>query len=144
MNKVNLKVMIPKGTSCDGCVFDRGWSAVDPYYSGSVCGLFGGDNDRGNKVRACRDMSIEDGKMISPNKPSWNDAPKWANWLCLDPDGWWAFYRDKPKQLETSFVIDWDNVDFDSLDDNYSSYFAREDIDFFLNQWKDSLEQREV
>lgn len=30
-------------------------------------------------------------------KPSWNNAPEWAQWLAMDADGGWVFYRDKPR-----------------------------------------------
>lgn len=29
-------------------------------------------------------------------KPSWNEAPKKANWLCMDGDGYWLWFKDKP------------------------------------------------
>lgn len=30
-------------------------------------------------------------------KPSWKDAPQWANWLARDSDGRWYWYEDKPE-----------------------------------------------
>lgn len=29
-------------------------------------------------------------------KPSWNDAPEWANYLAMDADGQWYWYSGKP------------------------------------------------
>lgn len=29
-------------------------------------------------------------------KPSWDDAPEWANWLAMDGDGRWVWYDNKP------------------------------------------------
>lgn len=29
-------------------------------------------------------------------KPSWDDAPEWANWLAVDGDGCWYWYEEKP------------------------------------------------
>jgi hypothetical protein len=29
-------------------------------------------------------------------KPSWDDAPEWAQWLAQDRDGQWFWFRDKP------------------------------------------------
>lgn len=34
--------------------------------------------------------------MINLNKPSWDDAPEWANWLAMDSDGAWYWYEKKP------------------------------------------------
>jgi len=30
------------------------------------------------------------------SKPSWNDAPQWANWLAMDSDEGWYWYEDEP------------------------------------------------
>ena len=29
-------------------------------------------------------------------KPDWKDAPKWAQWLAMDKNGGWFWYRVKP------------------------------------------------
>jgi len=29
-------------------------------------------------------------------KPSWDDAPSWAQWLALDGDGEWYWYEVEP------------------------------------------------
>jgi len=29
-------------------------------------------------------------------KPSWNDAPEWANYLAMDSDGSWWWLNNKP------------------------------------------------
>ena len=29
-------------------------------------------------------------------KPSWNDAPEWANYLAMDSDGSWWWYAEEP------------------------------------------------
>ncbi len=29
-------------------------------------------------------------------KPSWKDAPEWANYLARDLDGTWVWFEDKP------------------------------------------------
>lgn len=31
------------------------------------------------------------------NKPSWNDAPEWANWMAQSPRGHWEFFSAKPR-----------------------------------------------
>ena len=30
------------------------------------------------------------------NKPSWDDAPEWANYLAIDESGVWYWYSDAP------------------------------------------------
>lgn len=30
------------------------------------------------------------------NKPSWDDAPEWANWLAMDENGEWWWFEYKP------------------------------------------------
>jgi len=30
-------------------------------------------------------------------KPNWNDAPEWANWLALNDIEKWTWFEDKPK-----------------------------------------------
>lgn len=30
-------------------------------------------------------------------KPSWSDAPEWAQWLAMDDDGTWYWFEDEPK-----------------------------------------------
>lgn len=32
----------------------------------------------------------------SGTKPSWDDAPKWANWLAQDESGQWWWYEYEP------------------------------------------------
>ena len=27
------------------------------------------------------------------SKPSWKDAPEWANWLARNDDGWWFWHE---------------------------------------------------
>lgn len=36
------------------------------------------------------------------NKPSWESAPDWANWLAMDGDGTWFWYENKPHVMEES------------------------------------------
>ena len=33
---------------------------------------------------------------MSDNKPNWDDAPDWAEWLAQDADGEWAWFREPP------------------------------------------------
>jgi hypothetical protein len=39
------------------------------------------------------------------NKPSWSDAPKWANYLAMDGDGRWYWYEREPHWDDDKF--DW-------------------------------------
>ena len=35
-------------------------------------------------------------ETLVPWKPSWEDAPEWANWLAQDHNGHWYWYKKKP------------------------------------------------
>lgn len=38
------------------------------------------------------------------NKPKWEDAPEWAEYLAMDSDGVWIWYKYKPSpSTEDSF-----------------------------------------
>lgn len=39
------------------------------------------------------------------NKPNWEDAPLWANWLALDSNGAWWWYQDKPQFSAGLWVV---------------------------------------
>ena len=43
-------------------------------------------------IRTRQDLSLES----LDGKPSWDDAPEWAEWLAQDEDGRWFFYGVKP------------------------------------------------
>lgn len=51
-------------------------------------------------------------------KPSWDNAPEWANWLAMDGDGWWFWYA-----LEPSYDHD-DDVWFCDDDDDQEPEIA--------------------
>lgn len=34
--------------------------------------------------------------MSDENKPNWNDAPEWANYLAQDKTGRWWWFKDEP------------------------------------------------
>lgn len=34
------------------------------------------------------------------SKPSWKDAPGWANWLAMDEDGTWFWYEAEPGMVK--------------------------------------------
>ena len=39
-------------------------------------------------------------------KPSWNDAPEWAQWLAMDENESWYWYELKPKLFNLVFDDD--------------------------------------
>ena len=38
-------------------------------------------------------------------KPDWKDAPEWANWLAIDSNGMWYWYKDKPDLVDNDTWI---------------------------------------
>lgn len=36
------------------------------------------------------------------NKPSWDSAPEWANYLAMDEDGTWWWYQNEPVPISDS------------------------------------------
>ena len=63
-------------------------------------------------------------------KPSWGEAPEWANWLAMDEDGSWGWFEAEPE------VSDY----FDMWDSEYTylpagKYYGDDD-------WTESLERR--
>ncbi len=37
-------------------------------------------------------------------KPSWDDAPEWAQWLAMDAYGEWYWYEEKPEDGDTVWI----------------------------------------
>jgi len=67
------------------------------------------------------------------NKPSWDDAPEAAKWLCQDADGMWAFSSGDHSPV------------------NYTTYWRNKDAGFWFKNrrkdkpnpnWRDTLERR--
>ncbi|QDB73838.1 hypothetical protein KE335_gp07 [Aeromonas phage 2_D05] len=65
------------------------------------------------------------------NKPSWKDAPEWAQWMAQDEDGEWWFFSGKPKAQ---------SVSFDERDSGISADYAKKGET--LGDWRDTLEKR--
>ena len=42
--------------------------------------------------------------MMNDNKPSWHDAPDWAEWLAQDQSGSWWWYDKKPVSGGSMFL----------------------------------------
>jgi len=55
------------------------------------------------------------------SKPSWEDAPEWANWLALDDFGEWWLFENKPS---FNSGVRW--VDFAGGAKKWSSCFSSE------------------
>lgn len=65
------------------------------------------------------------------NKPSWEDAPEWVDWLAQDKSGAWWFFRCHPKAMSEG----WDS---DSSAYHHSSWVDGK----VLGDWRDTLEKR--
>ena len=63
-------------------------------------------------------------------KPSWDDAPEWAQWLAMDSGGDWYWYENLPTLL--NYI--WSNVGDD--DSRYEVAFR------VIQHWRNSLEER--
>jgi len=61
-------------------------------------------------------------------KPSWKDAPEWANYLAMDEDGIWFWYAERPY----AGCRTWDS---NSIKEEVNALIERLD-------WQDTLEQR--
>lgn len=58
-------------------------------------------------------------------KPDWKGAPKWANWLAMDKNGEWYWYKNKPEAEARRWCSD----------TTYERIYA-------LPGWQDTLEER--
>ena len=67
-------------------------------------------------------------KVVKPYKPSWDEAPKWANYLAMDASGVWNWYENLPIKMESAFVPHGGK----SVADVYSCY------------WENSLEGKRI
>lgn len=71
---------------------------------------------------------------MQPNKPSWQDAPEWANYLAQDAEGSWYWYDECPRPR--------DYEGGESMWDNNGSEFKRASWSAVKGDWRDTLEQR--
>jgi hypothetical protein len=64
------------------------------------------------------------------SKPSWEDAPVWAQWSAQEESGFWRWYEVKPDMIE------WLGL--------WSSDGMEKDADYYSNptNWMNSLERR--
>ena len=64
------------------------------------------------------------------NKPSWDDAPEWANWIAQDYNGEWYFFEDKPPiKCDVAFA--------NSVDD-MCLFASKGEV---IGRWQDTLEE---
>ncbi len=76
---------------------------------------------------------------VMNGKPSWDDAPVWANWLAMDFNGIWCWYESEPA-MSLSINGIWVTKDSDifetaSYPDNMSELLS-------LPEWRLTLERR--
>lgn len=67
------------------------------------------------------------------SKPSWDDAPEWAQFLAQDEGGEWYWYEHKPQMMHARFDIDY------SVKGREKSRAAKARI---IKNWSESLEAR--
>jgi hypothetical protein len=69
--------------------------------------------------------------MLRANKPSWENAPDWANFVAMDSDGIWWWYGGRPEKLKDI----WQASSINEM---------AEPIDGILGgaDWEESLEER--
>lgn len=94
----------------------------------------GDDKSWGGQVFLCKDPFSKFTKdqwlarrAELQNKPTWADAPEWAEWLAQDSDGVWWFHRCEPK---TALLV-WRGTDRHYANDGE-----------VLGDWRDTLERR--
>ncbi|HDT6076335.1 TPA: hypothetical protein QHC28_000898 [Aeromonas veronii bv. veronii] len=70
------------------------------------------------------------------NKPSWDDAPGWANWLCQRDDGMWFWCVEEPRVSESGW---------ETRHEARAAYPSGDQIpEYVLGDWRDTLERRPV
>lgn len=67
-------------------------------------------------------------------KPSWQNAPEWANWLAMDEDSGWYWYEYVPLKMDVDGEYFWGPTTESFA---YAGFGSADDIYF-----ADSIEQR--
>lgn len=65
-------------------------------------------------------------------KPSWDDAPPWANYLAMDSDGSWYWYENEP-------VTSYGGWNVRGKHDQYTNRYISAHATM---TWQDSMERR--
>lgn len=76
----------------------------------------------------CTRAEFEARKAERQGKPSWDDAPKWAQWLAQDLSGAWFFYKTKPGVIPGIWLG--------------GRVSHRQEIGEVIGDWHNTLEQR--
>lgn len=76
----------------------------------------------------CTRAEFESRKAERQGKPSWDDAPKWAQWLAQDLSGAWFFYKTKPDVIPGIWFG--------------GSVSHKQEIGEVIGDWHNTLEQR--
>jgi len=74
-------------------------------------------------------------KAERQKKPSWKDAPDWAQWLAQDCSGQWRFHTAKPQLIPSSFIAP---ESFHAV----AGRSIRSTSGEVIGDWRDTLEQR--
>jgi hypothetical protein len=66
------------------------------------------------------------------NKPKWDEAPEWAEWLAQDYDGLWVFYEHPVETYHNEWLEQ----------DGFDGKIGRREKGEVLGDWRDTLESR--
>lgn len=69
-------------------------------------------------------------------KPSWSDAPEWAQWLARDGDGAWHWFENEPIANNSGFRFYWQIVGVAEFDYEFAGSEGTP------GDWLDTLEPR--
>ena len=51
-------------------------------------------------------------------KPDWKDAPEWANYFAMDPDGRWYWFENEPEFTDQEWYADGKYAEITGLKSN--------------------------
>lgn len=92
-NIIKYRLRAGEKGSADTCIAKANWyRQVLRDLEGSTSGA---DSDATAVVGPCGNEA----KTVQ-GKPSWSDAPEWANWLAQNPWGGWRWFEGRPSPLD--------------------------------------------